>query len=100
MTSTLGAVAIAVPTVAIWLLPVFAAILLAAPARPVAVKVTGEPVRPALVAVSVLAPAAVPRVQRPTVAMPEASVAAVPPFTTPPPDVGANVTVTPGTGLL
>ena len=46
----------------------------ALPAVPVAVNVTGLPVRPADVAVSVLAPAVVARVQLPTRAMPFASV--------------------------
>ena len=72
--------------------------LLAAPAVPVAVKVT-EPPTPAAVAVSVLAPAAGPRVQRPMVATPEASVVGVVPVTEPPPEATAKVTMTPETGL-
>ena len=63
-------------------------------------KVTGEPVRPALVAVRVLAPAVVPSVQLPTVAMPAALVVAEAPVTEPPPEATAKVTVTPATGLL
>ena len=68
------------------------------PGSPVAVKVTGEPVRPAHVAVRVLAPATVPSFQLPTVAMPEASDTADAPVTEPPPEATANVTVTPATG--
>ena len=56
-----------------------------APAVPVAVKVTGEPVSEPLVAVMVFEPAVVPRVQLPTVAMPEALVVAEPPVSEPPP---------------
>ena len=63
---------------------------------PVAVKVTGEPVRPVLVALSVFVPAVVPRVQLPTVAMPEAFVVAEPPVIEPPPDATAKVTVDAG----
>ena len=74
--------------------------LVAAPAVPVAVKVSGEPVRPGLVAVSVLAPAVVPSVQLPTVAMPDALVVADAPVTEPPPEATAKVTATPATGLL
>ena len=70
----------------------------AAPAVPVALKVTGEPRRAALVAVSVLAPARVPSFQEPTVAMPAALVTAVRPPAEPPPLVTAKVTVTPRTG--
>ena len=65
---------------------------------PVAVKTIGEPVRPPLVAVSVLAPAVVSRVQLPTAAMPEALVVAEAPVTEPPPAAGAKVTATPATG--
>ncbi len=71
--------------------------LVAAPAKPVAENVL---VRPLQVAVSVLAPAVVPRVQLPTVAMPEALVVAEAPVTEPPPAVAAKVTVTPGQTLL
>ena len=68
------------------------------PASPVALKVTGEPVRLALVAVRVLGPAWVPSVQPPTVAMPAALVVAVGPLTEPPPEATAKVTLTPLTG--
>ncbi len=53
---------------------------------------------PAL-ATSVLVPAAVPRVQLPTVAMPEAFDVWWFPVKVPPPVVTANVTVTPLIGL-
>ncbi len=72
----------------------------AAPAVPVALKVTGEPARPMRVAVRVLAPALVPKVQLPTVAMPEALVAGVRSVAKPPPLVTAKVTLTPLTGWL
>jgi len=68
------------------------------PTVPVAVKVSGEPVRDPLVAVSVFVPAVVPRIQLPTVATPLESVVAVAPVIVPPPDATANVTLTPLTG--
>ena len=73
--------------------------LVTSPAVPVALKVTGEPLRPALVAVRLLAPALVPSVQLPTVAMPLALVMAVRPVAEPPPLATAKVTLTPETGL-
>src|SRR5947208_16740594 len=72
-TITAGGVT-AVFTVAVCWSPVETAMLPALPAVPVAVKVTGLPVRPADVALRVLAPAVVARVQLPTHAMPCASV--------------------------
>ena len=69
-TITDGGVLTAVPTVAVWLVGLFAAIVAAAPAVPVAVKVTGLPESVPDVAVSVLLPAVVPSVQLPTVATP------------------------------
>jgi hypothetical protein len=74
-------------------------ICVATPAVPVAVKVSGDPVSPLLVAVSVLPPTIDPSVQLPTVAMPLALVVALPPVMLPPPVATANVTVTPETGL-
>jgi len=73
----------------------------AAPAVPSAVKVTGLPLipDPAAVAVSVLVPTVVLRVQLPTVAIPLPFVVWVPPVTLPLPVAGAKVTVTPCTGL-
>src|SRR5690349_9376897 len=68
---------------------------------PVAVKVTGLPVSPAALAVSVFGPALVPRVHEVTAAIPLAPVVtAVVGATVPPPDATANVTATPATGLL
>jgi len=65
------------------------------------VNVTGEPVRPVAVAVSVLLPAVVPSVHEVTAAIPLAFVVtAVVGTTTPPPEATANVTLTPLTGLL
>src|SRR5207249_10737655 len=100
VTSTVGGVARPVPTRPPRLSPENFARLAAGPAVPVAVKVTGLPARPVDVAVSVLEPAVVPRVQLPTLAIPLASVVCSAPVTLPPPDAGANVTPTPCTGLL
>src|SRR5689334_13685045 len=74
---------------------------LAGPGVPVAVNVTGLPLTfwAPTVAVSVLAPAASPSVQLPTMATPFAPVVADPPVTEPPPDAIANVTPTPATGV-
>ncbi len=95
-----GAVVTAVLTVALWALPPLITICVAAPTRPVAVKVTGLPARPVEVAVSVLAPAVWPSVQLPAVAMPLLPVVAAPPVTLPPPLATAKVTLTLWTGLL
>src|SRR5207247_8829223 len=74
---------------------------LALPAAPVAVNVTGLPVRPGEVAVSVFAPAPGPSVHDVTAAMPlPLVVTAVVGSTVPSPDATANVTATPATGLL
>jgi hypothetical protein len=68
---------------------------------PVAVNVTGLPVRDPEVAVSVLVPAVVPSVQLVTAAIPLLFVVtAVVGTTVPPPDATANVTLVPATGLL
>ena len=98
MTSTLGAVATAVPTVAVWLSPAFRAIRTGLPTIPVAVKVIGAPLRPTAIAISVLVPAAVPSVQLPTEARPSTPVTSVSPVMLPTPDVTAKMTVTPETG--
>src|SRR5437016_438659 len=98
-TITAGGVATAVFTVAVCLSPAETAMLPALPAVPVAVKVTGLPVRPADVAVSVLAPAVVASVQLPTAAIPVASVVWLGPVMVPFPGATANVTATPATGL-
>jgi hypothetical protein len=74
---------------------------LGAPAVPVAVKVSGLPASPLDVAVRVLVPAVVPRVQDVTAAIPLALVVTdVVGLTVPPPEATANVTATPATGLL
>ena len=98
-TITLGDVDTAVPAVADWPLPPFTATCVAAPTVPVAVNVTGEPARLPLVAVNVLDPTVVPSVQLPTAAMPLVFVVTDALVTEPPPDVTANVTETPETGL-
>jgi hypothetical protein len=67
---------------------------------PVAVKVTGLPVRPAPAAVRVFAPATAPSAQLPIVAIPDALVVALNPVADPPPVTTAKVTGTPPTGLL
>jgi hypothetical protein len=79
--------------------PLVTANFVTVPTVPVAVNVTGEPVRPDTVAVNVFVPAVVPRVQDPTVAMPEAFVVADRPVPEPPPEAIAKVTVAPGTRL-
>ena len=72
----------------------------AAPAVPVAVKVMGEPLNDPLVAVSVLAPAVVPKVQAGLVAIPTLSVVtALLEAIEPPPVATAKVTDTPLTAL-
>ena len=81
-------------------LPPLSAICVAPVTTLDALIVSGELVRPALVAVSVFTPATGPSVQLPTVAMPCVFVLAVPPVIAPPPVATAKVTVTPPTGLL
>ena len=81
-------------------MPALTAICVAGPTVPVAVKVTGEPVRDPLVAVKVFEPTVVPKVQLPTVAIPLTLVIADAPVTEPPPVATAKVTLTPLTGLL
>src|SRR5207253_1466044 len=100
-TITDGGVATAVPTAAAWLLPAFNAIWVAAPAAPVAVNVTGLPVRPVAVAVREFGPAVVLSVHDVSAATPLAFVrTGVVGLTLPLPAAGANVTETPATGLL
>jgi hypothetical protein len=73
----------------------------AAPVVPVAVNVTGLPVRPLDVAVRVFVPAVVPSVQDVAAAIPLALVlTGVVGVTAPPPEATAKVTATPATGLL
>ena len=72
----------------------------AAPAVPVAVKVTGEPANPVAVAVSVFTPTVVPKVQAGLVAIPALSViTAAEDANEPPPLLTAKVTATPLTAL-
>src|SRR5436853_2422578 len=73
-TITDGGVLTAVPAVADWLVALFAAIVAAVPAVPVAVKVTGLPESDPDVAVRVFEPAVALNVQLPTVATPTPSV--------------------------
>src|SRR5207302_1277512 len=98
-TITDGGDVTAVPAVADWLVGLFAAIVAAAPAVPVAVNVTGLPVSDPDVAVSVLVPAVGPGVRRPGVARPLPLVVCVPPVTLPLPAAGVNVTATSATGF-
>ena len=73
-----------------------------APTVPVALKVTGLPVRPAAVAVTLLAPAVPPRVHDVSAATPLAFVLTLPPLAgtvLPPPLATVKVTDTPLTGL-
>src|SRR5437870_5521709 len=98
-TITDGGDVTAVPAVADWLVGLFAVIVAAVPAVPVALKVTGLPLKPVEVAVSVFGPAVALRVQLPTVAMPLALVIWLPPVTVPLPTAGENVTDTPATGF-
>ncbi len=102
-TSTDGATATGSPTVSDWVVSEFDVICDAAPAVPVAVNVTGLPVRPVAVAVTVFAPATVPSVHEVSVAIPLAFVTtgvAVTGTMLPPPAVTVKVTATPATGLL
>src|SRR5205823_674716 len=98
-TITDGGVLTAVPAVADWLVGLFAAIVAAVPAVPVAVNVTGLPLKPVEVAVSVFGPAVALSVQLSTVAMPLPFVVCVPPVTLPLPAAGVNVTATSATGF-
>src|SRR5207302_3329865 len=98
-TITDGGTATAVPTRACCPLPAWTAIWVAAPAVALARNVTGLPWSVADVAVKVLGPAALPRVQLVTAATPLALVACEAPVTLPPPVPGAKLTATPATGL-
>src|SRR5205809_767925 len=97
-TSTAGGVVTAVPTVADCVLPAWVVRCVAASAVAGEVEVTGlaRPVE----ALSVLLPTDGPRVQHVTPPLPHAPPnTAVSGLTAPPPDVTANVTATPATGL-
>src|SRR6266699_3284544 len=98
-TITDGGVLTAVPAVADWLVGLFAAIVAAAPAVPVAVKVTGLPDKVPELAVNVFEPAVALSVQLPTVATPLALVVWLAPVIVPFPGATANVTATCATGF-
>jgi len=98
-TITDGGDVTAVPAVADWLVALFAAIVAAVPAVPVALKGTGLPLKPVEVAVSVFAPAVALSVQLPTVATPLALVVWLAPVIVPFPGATANVTATSATGF-
>src|SRR5207248_7466695 len=98
-TITDGGDVTAVPAVADWLVGLFAAIVAAVPAVPVAVNVTGLPVSDPELAVKLFEPAVALSVQLPTVATPLPSVVWLPPVIVPFPGATANVTATPATGL-
>src|SRR5437870_2602609 len=99
LTSTTCGVCRRVATCPVRLSPELFAIVAAAPAVPVAVKVTGLPASDADVAVNVFAPAVALSVQLPTVATPLVFVVWLPPVMLPFPGATANVTATPVTGL-
>ena len=77
----------------------FAAIVAAVPAVPVALKVTGLPDKVPELAVNVFEPAVALSVQLPTVATPLPLVVWLPPAIVPFPGATANVTATPVTGF-
>src|SRR6266567_1321005 len=93
-TITDGGVLTAVPAEADWLVRLFAAIVAAVPAVPVALKVTGLPLKPVEVAVSVFGPAVALSVQLPTVATPLAVAVWVAPVIVAFAGATANVTAT------
>ncbi len=98
-TITDGGVLTAVPAVADWLVALFAAMVAAAPAVPVAVNVTGLPDKVPELAVNVFEPAVALSVQLPTVATPLALVVWLAPVIVPFPGATANVTATSATGF-
>src|SRR5207302_7223463 len=100
VTSTEGGIGTAVPAGTVWPLPSCTAIVVAAPAVPVAVNVTGLPVSDPDVAVSVFDPAVGLRVHEARVAIPSDPVlTGVAVVTVPLPAAGLNVTATPATGF-
>jgi hypothetical protein len=92
-----GGTATAPPTTAVWLSPAFFVIDAAAPATEIAVKETAGS-DPELT-LRTFVPVTGPRVQPPTVAIPEAFVVAVAPVTVPPPLATVKVTATSGFGF-
>src|SRR5439155_4564726 len=100
LTSTTWGVGNDVPTGPVRLFPEFFTSVAAAPAVPVAVKVSGLPVSVPDVTVRVFGPAVGPNVQEVTAVIPFAPVATgVVGLTVPEPDATANVTLTPATGF-
>src|SRR5439155_997696 len=100
LTSTTWGVWSRVATGPVRLSPELFTSVAAAPAVPVAVKVSGLPVSVPDVTVRVFGPAVGPNVQEVTAVIPFAPVATgVVGLTVPAPDATANVTVTPATGL-
>src|SRR5436853_544289 len=97
-TSTDGGVLTTVPAVADWLVALFAAMVAAAPAVPVAVNVTGLPDNVPDEAVSVFEPAVALSVQLPTVATPLALVVWLAPVIVQITGPTASVTATCATG--
>src|SRR5437588_142205 len=97
-TITDGGELTAVPTVADWLVGLFAAIVAAAPAVPVAVNVTGLPESDPDLAVRVFEPAVVLSAPRRSAAPPLALVVWLAPVIVPFPGATANVTATCATG--
>src|SRR5881392_2886178 len=99
-TITEGGELTAAPAVPGWLVGLFEAIVAAAPAVAVAVKITGLPASPLAVARAVSVRTVVPRVQEVAVATPLPSVVTgVAGFTVPFAPVALNVTATPETGF-
>ena len=100
LTITDGGELTAVPAVAAWLVGLFAAIVAAAPAVPVAVNVTGLPESDPDVAVKVFDPAVALSVHELRAAIPSDPVlTGVVGVTVPLPSAGVNVTATPATGF-
>ena len=100
LTITDGGELTAVPAVAAWLVGLFAAIVAAAPAVPVAVNVTGLPESDPDVAVKVFEPAVALSVHELRAAIPSDPVlTGVVGVTVPLPSAGVNVTATPATGF-
>src|SRR5439155_1602821 len=98
-TSTDGGALTAVPAGADWLVGLFAAIVAAAPAVPVALNDTGLPESDPEVAVNVFDPAVALSVQLLTVATPLALVVWLPPVIIPFPGAPALVTAPPASGF-
>src|SRR5207237_4206544 len=98
-TITDGGEVTAVPAVVDWLVGLFAAIVAAAPAVPVAVKVTGLPDKVPELAVNVFEPAVALRVQLPKIGSASCMEGLLAPVIVPFPGDTANVTATSATGF-